>query len=78
MTKIKENSLDGEYNNLRGQLGKIKDMTEGLHRDLSNISTKIRSLSKRREVSEEYKNAVEKETTRLLEKIKGILRIIEK
>ena len=76
MVKARENALDLEYNGLLGQLAKIKDMTEGLHRDVSNLSLRLKSLSKRSEISEEFKNAAEKANARLLEKLEGSLNVI--
>mgnify|MGYP001613299481 CR=1 FL=1 len=76
MIKAKENALDLEYNSLLGQLAKIKDMTEGLHQDVSNLSLRLKSLSKRNEISEEFKSAAEKANARILEKLEGSLRVI--
>ena len=76
MVKARENALDLEYNGLLGQLAKIKDMPEGLHRDVSNLSLRLKSLSKRSEISEEFKNAAEKANARLLEKLEGSLNVI--
>ena len=77
MVKAKENALDLEYNNFLGQLAKIKDMTEALHREVSNLSIRLISLSKRNEVSDEFKKAADKANTRLLEKLERILNTIK-
>ncbi|MBI2507996.1 hypothetical protein HYV89_03510 [Candidatus Woesearchaeota archaeon] len=73
---IKENSLDLEYNNLLGMLGKIKDMTSELHRDVYNLSLRIKMLSKRNEISEDFKKAAEKANMKLLEKLEKALMVI--
>ncbi|MBS3151435.1 hypothetical protein J4443_03600 [Candidatus Woesearchaeota archaeon] len=72
-----ENSLDLEYNALRGQLRIIKEKSEGLRRDLDSTLRKINALSKREQISDNYKRAAEKETNRLIAKIEKILDILD-
>lgn len=74
---MKENSLDLEYNDLVGRLRKIKDMAGELHRDVSNLSLRITSLSKRNEIPEVFKTAAEKANIKLLVKLENVLKTIE-
>lgn len=76
MASQKETALDIEYNMILAQLKKTKDTSIQLNADLTNLSKKITSCSKRGEISEEYKKAAEKTIAKLTGKIDSITRMI--
>lgn len=77
-SSLKENELDLEYNDLRGQITGLKEKIGDSHQALSNFSRKIAACSKRKEVSEAYGAKAEKEVRRLIGMVETVLNRINK
>jgi len=75
---LKENELDLEYNDLRGQITNLKEKVQDSHQALSNFSRKIAACSKRKEISEAYGTKAEREIKRLIETVEAVLSTIKK
>ncbi len=69
-----ENSLDLEFNNLIGRLGKVKTDVETLHREAENLSRKILSHTKRGNVSQKFKSAADRQLEILFERLNKFLK----
>lgn len=73
----RENSLDLEFNQLRGQITLLKEKAQGSHLALSNFSRKIAAFSKRKEISEAYSINAEKEVRKIIQTVEAVLKTLK-